>query len=239
MIDKIQFLVPNLDRRPDRWHTCLGALLANYYPDKRIIRFSAHDATHYNSFEDARNHAAKQFPHSNYIRHNKLPAGYYCWSWTWYDIMTQIAHGNHGELALLMIDDFTIDCRYRKLERYINILKKHGPIKCVQLAIDSQRAPNYQKRDPLPIGEKVPFAPFFHGIHASGDFANLFSPTGAREILNVADTQPDPGVPNWVFDIAANTLTDTQGYYTVSSFKPLTLSLNTRYVDRFQDAEQM
>ncbi len=235
MISKI--IVPNLDRRADRWYTCLGALLILEYRRETIIRFSAHDGNDYESFDSARRAATTQFPDSTYLRENSLGKHYYCWSWTWYDIMTQIANDGHGDLVIFLVDDYAPRCRRHQLEDDLRILNSRHPIKCVQLGINEQRPPGFTQDDDLTLGKKIPSVNFYEGIHASGDVTNIYSPQGAAEIISIADSGRPLSVPNSVFYLAGHMLANARGYYTVSIDKGLGKRLHhPRYIDPFQDA---
>ena len=227
---ELTVVVANLHRRYDRWYTCLGALIAREY--HHVKRFSAYDWQLYKTFERAREVASKEFPNSRYICNNVLGAGYFCWSWTWYDIMNRIANGEYGELVLLLSDDYAPCYDARKLQRYLAILNHENKIKCVQLSWNDQSAPHFQKNDVLPPGEPVENTPFRYGIHASGDVGNILSPDGAREVLQIADSRDNVGVPNWIFNMIPRELDDTGGYY--CSNKALRF-LGNKYVTKFND----
>ncbi len=206
-------IVPNLDRRPDRWYTCLGALLALEYKPDFIQRFSAHDGNDYESSDAARAAAAKHFSNSRYLCTNRLGTHYFCWSWTWYEILSQIADGVHGDLVLVLIDDIRPRHIFGQMLKFINELNSVCPVKCIQLSPNNQRPGGFTEDDVLPPGEPIPGIPFRRGIHTSGDFANIVSPEGAREILAVADSYENLGVPNLVFWWVARDLSNLDGYY--------------------------
>lgn len=230
-------LVSNLDRRTDRWYTCLGALLSLGHPPDLLQRFSAHDGDDYESYEHARDTASRQFPHSPYICENKMAKHYYCWSWTWYEMMTQIAEGQHDFLTLLLIDDFAPHFSYIETCKQLKLLDTIYPVRCAQLSTSSQVPPGYTKRDTAPPGEAIPGTPFRHKINQSGDHANVISREGAKEILRIADNHINLGVPNWVFWYAGYDLTNFQGYYCANKMTARILSHN-KHINSFEDGMQ-
>lgn len=146
--------------------------------------------------------------------------------------MNRIANGEYGELVLLLADDYAPCFDARKLQRYLAILDRENKIKCVQLNWNDQSVPHLQKNDVLPPREPVKNTPFRYGIHASGDAGNILSPEGAREVLQIADSRDNVGVPNWIFNMIPRELDDTRGYY--CSNKALRY-LASRYVTKHED----
>ncbi|MDE0298609.1 MAG: hypothetical protein OXN17_08260 [Candidatus Poribacteria bacterium] len=231
-------VVPNLDRRPDRWYSCYGALLALGFPVKRLHRFSAHDHVNYDSREQAKAAATKQFPNSEYLRNVSLEKGYYCWSWTWYDIMTQIADGSDDSVyTLFLIDDYTMMVTYSEVLEHIRLLSSCGvPLKMIQYAFNDQR-PGFEPQDSLEPGEPVERTALHRGLSHSGDAANLLTPLGAKEILNLADNIGGAcGVPNWVFWWAARKL-PPDGYFSTGRLMARAMN-RTRHISWYEDARE-
>lgn len=234
---KLNVVVPNLDRRQDRWYFCLGWLRARGFPDENIERFSAHDGNDYATRDDARLAALKQFPNSMYLDQN-VAKHYYCWSWTWYDIMTKIAAQPDGTCTLLLVDDWRLRFSHDTVCKQIKRLREEcNALKMIQYVHSSQAPEGYEDEPPLPIGEVVPRLPYFRrGLTTSGDAANILSPVGAREILAVAN-QPKRGVPNWVFWYAARELSSHDGYFSPAE-QSLGNPIGSRFVSEFQDGRQ-
>ena len=211
MID-FNVIVPNLDRRPDRWYATYGALSALGFPMDKFKRFSAHDHVEYDSLDAAKEAALKQFPHTPYLIENYVSKGYFCWSWTWYEIMTQIAEDpNDGNYTMVLVDDYRLMVTYYDILEHIQRLSAlGGPLKMIQYCYNFQ-VPVGETDDSFMLGAKVSGTEFNRGLSHSGDIANLISPIGAREILNVAN-RGNRGVPNWVFWYAAREL-EPDGYF--------------------------
>ena len=146
--------------------------------------------------------------------------------------MYQIAAGKHGDLVLLLVDDYAPGCNRTQMHNYVDVLNKIYPINCIQLYWNDQNAPEFARDDKLCPGEKIPNTPFRLGVHASGDGANIMSPEGARQILELADSHVNAGVPNWVFYRIARTLVNTNGYYCSDHCY---IYLGNRHVNKHQD----
>ncbi len=229
-------VVANLDRRPDRWYASFGALFALGFPVERLSRFSAHDHINYPNLQEAKEAATTQFPNSTYLRDIDLGKGYYCWSWTWYEIMTQIAEGfNDSVYTLFLVDDVAMRVTYSEVLEHIRLLSSCGaPLKMAQYAWNEQR-PGFEPEDSLEPGAPVEDTSFRRGLSHSGDAANLFTPSGAKEILNLADDIGGAcGVPNWVFWYAARKL-EADGYF--STDRVVTMPLNySGHISPYEDA---
>lgn len=236
-MDRYNTVIPNLARRDDRWYTCLGALLALDYNPNRLYRFSAHDGNEYESYEHARDTAAQQFPESRYICDNRMAKYYYCWSWTWYDIMTRIADREYGSRVLLLVDDWAPRFSYPDIVVQLHILDAISPIKCVQLATSTRPPPGFSRDDNKPPGDKIDGTPFRHHINLSGDFGNVMSPQGAQEILDVANSRSNILTPDCVFFWVARTIGTSPGYYCMHSFSTRVLNRN-KHINCFEDGRQ-
>ncbi len=230
-------VVPNLDRRPDRWYVCLGALLALGFPADSIVRFSAHDGNDYESYEHARNVALSQFPDSRYIASNSQDKHYYCWSWTWYDIMTQIVDGNFGQFTLMLVDDWMLKYTYSQISTHI--FKLQELTNCIKLIMyqDSSVQPINTHHIKLTPEPKIPGLPFRRKISGSGDFANIITPIGAQEIITVADAADNRQTPNYVIWHVANTV-DTSKHYFTNTLNQLFPLNRSQHTNNFEDNRQ-
>lgn len=234
-------IVPNLDRRPDRWYSNYGALLALDFPVERLRRFSAHDHVNYRDTAQAKEAATKQFPDSAYLRDISLGKGYYCWSWTWYEIMTHIAEGSDDSVyTLFLLDDYAMKATYPEVLEHIRLLSScDAPVKMIQYISNPQR-PGREAEDSLEPGTLVEGTTLHRGLTHSGDAANLFTPSGAKEILNLADDIGSAcGVPNWVFWWAARKL-EADGYFSAPMKHGMARALNrTRHINHYEDARHV
>ena len=117
-------IVPNLDRRPDRWRCCRGILLEQGTPRDKIERFSAFDMLEFRGLPDS----AQRFRESLIGQFGSIPRwldkesldGESSWPRTWYTILKEIASGT--ENVLLLIDDRTPPCTYDVVCRHLEIL---------------------------------------------------------------------------------------------------------------------
>lgn len=229
-------VVANLDRRPDRWYASFGALFALGFPVERLTRFSSHDHINYRDLQEAKADATKQFPNSTYLRDISLGTGYYCWSWTWYDIMTHIAEGSDdSDYTLFLIDDYTMRVTYSEVLEHIRLLSScAASLKMVQYMYNYQR-PGSEPEDSFEPGALVEGTTFRRGLSLSGDLANLFSPSGAKEILDLAnDIGGACGVPNWIFWYAGRKL-PPDGYFSTERVMARPLNQNG-HISAYEDA---
>lgn len=226
---EFEVYVPNLDRRTDRWHLCLGALIALDYPAERIHRFAAYDGDDYKKARQARVAAVRRHPNCVYLKENKkLTKHYFCWAWTWYEIMLHITRQPENTYHLISVDDRIIKMRYSQIGTLISGLRG---AKVIQFQVSPQRIAGAQPVEPNPI----PDQPFQQAIAPGQDASVIFTPSGARAILEVAE-YPDLGIPYGVFWRAATVL-NHEGYY--SSVTHTVRSLNkNHHVNQFDDGRQ-
>lgn len=180
-------VVPNLEKRTDRWLTCIGILLGQNTPKSKIIRFLSYDACDYKTFEEAKS-AALAMHDTPYFAADtnwrSIPK--FCCRWTFYSIIRLIANGSLGECpSLFLIDDMRMTCPYHEISRHINMLSKlERPFRMIQYAFLKAVAPRYCFDRP-PV-ESLPV--FQHGIGGPGDWGIVFTPQGARDLLDLIDS---------------------------------------------------
>ena len=238
-MNKYKVVVPNLARREDRWLLCLGALLSQHVPEQHIERFIAHDGDNYPDYESARIDALKTFPGSRYLRDTRLHRHYYCWSWTWYEIMHNIATEPDDAMpTLILIDDHIMRLNYKQICTHVTLVyQMRPPFKMIQYVYSGQVPPGQQSSAMLAQTHfrSIGYTGLKHGFANSGDFANLISPIGARDILKVANNpnRPNIGVPNWVFWYAAREI-DLSGCYSATRVQAFP-SNQSRFVNSFED----
>lgn len=222
--------VPNLDRRQDRWYACLGALLALDYPPRCIKRISAHDGNLYVDEDHARHNARQQFQNTRFIAENRLGRHYYCWAWTWYEIVVSISVQPSNSYHLVIIDDWTIKLRFGELWHIVNYVR--DGLKMIQFQ-ESNATP--KQHTPIGPGSLVDNTPLRHGLTHAGDLVTLFTPDGARDIIQLVN-RPQFGTPEWVPYVAGREL-DRNGYYSPQS--PLGKYLGAEHhINPFQDGRQ-
>ena len=114
-------LSPNLDRRPDRWNVFTDALVAQGTPVEYIERFSSHDGRNYHSMEDAQTDALKRGS-SRYLSCARgIDQFNFCWCWSWYDCIAQIAGCSDGYPRLLVIDDCRPVFSYEEICQHLSV----------------------------------------------------------------------------------------------------------------------
>ena len=132
MIDRLLFLVPNLDKRSDRWEHCRHSLISNGVPSANIYRFAALDGLQY--LPPCGNHQCLSLIEkaaADYV--GRLPLCLrnrigmylpeYAWLVTWYACLKRISLFCEPEYVCLLIDDWILrDTSYRQLLDFINVL---------------------------------------------------------------------------------------------------------------------
>ena len=130
----LQIIVPNLDRRPDRWKHCRESLIDHGVPSDNIHRFSALDGLKY--LPSCGNHqclsliekaAERYVGYLPLCLQNRLGMFLpeYAWLVTWYACLERISNSDEGEYICLLIDDWVLqDICYSQLLDYITILHK-------------------------------------------------------------------------------------------------------------------
>ena len=185
-----QVIVPNLERRTDRWLTCLGILIGQEVPSNRIIRFLSYDGANYKHVQEARDEALAMHD-TPYFRMDMTDhVGVFCCKWTFYSILRAIADGIVGneELpTLFLIDDMRMKFNYNQIKHQINVLSSlESPFRIIQYnrnPIDPSRIYTNFNRPEI---ESLPG--FQKGIGGPGDWATMFTSQGARDLLALIDS---------------------------------------------------
>lgn len=172
-------IIPNLDRRPDRWRWCLETLLEQGTPKDSIERFSAFDGTEWSSIEEA--HAKMERLHGGklprYLLSRDRLLTNYAWRCTWYTILLKVAKGN--DTALVMIDDWSAPFDFETICRHIQILNDQPyPLLMVQYNWHKGTHESSSRRSKL---ERAPELEI--GLRGAGDSAVLFTPPGAQRMI--------------------------------------------------------
>ena len=112
MISTIRFLIPNLDRRPDRWKCCRESLIERGVPAKNIERLPALDGLEYldkkgdhANLENIKAHVTSRFDGKLpecLENDRKLPLTFYAWNCTWYLGLLKIAR--QADVVCWMMD---------------------------------------------------------------------------------------------------------------------------------------
>ncbi len=190
MIDRIQFIVPNLDRRPDRWNWCRESLLSQGVPAENIHRFSAFDGLNYlDSAGDHNNLSILEQVLSEHfgvlppcLTNLDMALTQYAWFGTFYAMLDKIANMPENEYACWIIDDFHIGVSYGELLIYANILSEVAQrawrtLFAIQLAHFTHEH-NF-------TGAVVAECPRFqYGLSSPDDQCMVCSSRGARWMMN-------------------------------------------------------
>lgn len=231
-MNDFKVIVPNLDRRLDRWYACVGALRARRIPDNRIHRFSAHDGEAYNNAAEAQEESLKSFPNSTYLS-TKIEVGgiydkhFYCWCWTWYEIMIEIANQSNDAIPVLfLVDDIMLHLDYRVIcELVESVYDENTSFKILQLntvTVSHHNLPRINQKE-LTLG-----------LRGNGDQSNIYSAEGARYLLALANNHGYTS-PEHVTGVAANQECQTGCYSTVRNWSNW---LSSRFLNPFQDGRQ-
>ena len=225
-------VIPSLERRDDRWYTCLGNLLTRHIPADRISRFIARDGKQYRSVNDAREHAIHMFPDCKYLDGEQSSPYTYCWCWTWYEILCQIAKEDN-ESTLILLDDWGLRINHSQISNHVRcVYNTNYEFKIIQYV---NTAPNCK------VNPAKPNLPEFtddltHEIAGSGDILTLMSPLGAKAFLQNMENHPmcSPEGLFWFFAYEA----DQSGCYSTSPNLAPARGLSNIHVNPWQDRAQ-
>ena len=192
MISTIRFLIPNLDRRPDRWKHCYEALLNRGVPAQNIERLPAIDGIEYlDTYQNHANlriikaHVASLFNGNlpPFLESDRdIPLTGYAWNSTWHLGLLNIAR--QSQLVCWILDDVKLDVDYQDLVNYAQILhdvslKRDHPFLAIQLNRFPHSTTNVQPVRECPI--------FQYGFSGAEDYAFVFAPLGAMWMLETAN----------------------------------------------------
>ena len=184
-MNECKVIVPNLDRRPDRWRWTMATLTAQGVPRNKIERFASFDGLEFLRHPDAvdrmRMVIRDQF--------GKMPSWLKIareireWSWarTWYTIMTRIMRGT--EPAIVMVDDTSLSFTYDDICMHLETLgKEEYPLAAIQYKAHNTFIPNCRLTERLSLIPEMQYG--FYGV---GDSINLYTPLGAQKMLEFID----------------------------------------------------
>ena len=184
-------VVPNLDRRPDKWMVCRERLLMQGIPDTHIIRYPAIDGREYYNENDAEDSRAliEQIgrtwtPIPAWLNHPTFYISELAWNYTWYMCLETIAQSPASNYYILLIDDCELKIGYSELCEHIGNLSRVSKHNLLIVQLSIPRHPCCRK---LVGGCDV----FQHGLGGTCDMALLFSPVGASYLRHYANRHPD------------------------------------------------
>lgn len=203
-------VIPNLNRRPERWIPCHQKLLRDAdFPAAQIQRFSAFDYKDFADLREAKKSAATRFyglPPA--LSREDMVSSNFCWLFTWYAMMEQISLGAPDEYYLMMLDDCAIHLDYEKLRTSIDVLSKNvaAPV-IIQLSRNPRKMQHRRMVAALDIWQ--------YGLCGRTDAGYILSPEGATTIIKRANDQL-PIVPADVLESLSYD-EDQLGYYSLSA----------------------
>ncbi len=181
----INFIIPNLNRRSDRFAECTRLLKVSNVPDHNIRRFTAHDHLDYNAYAEASVAIHNEF--------GELPAwlceplwnaskSNFCWNWTWYSILHTISMSNQHHFYVLLVDDIYLQIDYFRLRKLINTLylpEKHHKFIVFLGHLHPSAEPCHDYVQHI--------TEFQHGIPGKSDAATLYTTGGAHFMMQQAN----------------------------------------------------
>lgn len=209
----LKAIVPNLERRPDRWKACQAALLKAGFKDFEIERWRAIDGSQWANVTDALidwwQYYKGNVPPFLY-RENWL-TGNYGWSCTWYSILEHVAALPKGELRLIIQDDFVLfaerDAACLKATLEVS-MKEEAEFKFLQLfprALSSIYGQETGNARQIPYPQLHPtLRDIYCGTSGAGDAAWVCSALGAQAIMDCANEFPNKAT-EVVFDYFSET----------------------------------
>lgn len=166
-------VVPNLDRRPNRWNVCQSLLLQAGTPPENIIRIASKDGSDYGSINEIKLDAQNYFGTlPEWLEHNphRNLTTEVAWNYTWYICLETISNFSEGDYGLLLIDDIKLLVSFSELVTHVARLARKHPIKMIGISLC----------DSIRHRRLIPDTPFQFGLTTELDTGNIFSPAGAR-----------------------------------------------------------
>ena len=187
----LQTIVPNLDRRQDRWNDCFDGLQRVGVPRPVITRHSAHDYKEIESYPEPT--LRRQFGSvPAWLNEGKwnYSASNFAWCWTWYEILERISRSTTpNTLYMILIDDMQLLMPYDQLTHLITELAAHHTVN----AIFAGR--HYREPKEKPIAPIKDNPAFQFGVYAPSDYGTIFSPNGAAAMIQWANLIAEPYDP--------------------------------------------
>lgn len=203
----LKALVPNLDRRTERWGPCYDKLVnVTGFPPSQIERFSAFDYKNYSSVADAKAHAAEHFngltPFLAQKYRNDISG--FCWSFTWQALIKHVASKSSTQYYLVIIDDCMVHMPYNQIRQSLDAF---GNSKIVHLSRNPRRLLCRPIFDEFDIWQ--------YGLCGRTDTGYVINSEGASDIFEVSNAHLYP-VSAHVFEHLA-LYGNQAGYYSLSA----------------------
>lgn len=219
-MDRYKVLVPNLERREDRWLVCAGVLLGQGVPKAQIERFYAHDGANYRDSQDIAHEANEQYGFSRFIHgtgeyittfHEGWDPYNYSYCRTYYDAWNRVAcEPDHAPPTLILQDDWMMLMGYEEIAQHVRGLYLAEDEFCMLQYVGKTCDPD----DAVALHHRrTAIDNVQHGLAGTGDQALLLSPKGAKGLVEFADANPThaPEVLLYHFSRAG----DNSGCYSV------------------------
>ena len=207
---RLKAIIPNLDRRTERWEPCYEKLTSEaQFPASQIQRFSAFDYKDYPTLESAKEHAERHFGGLPPLLTQELDISRFCWLFTWYAMMTQISVADRDEYFMMLLDDCLVTMTYSQLRYSIDVLNANGATATIiQLSRNPRKMQCRRMIPELDIWQ--------YGLCGRSDAGYIVSPTGARKLMGRAEQRPYPRVPADVLEQISND-ENQSGHYSLSA----------------------
>lgn len=238
---RFKIISPNLDRRPDRWAIFYETLISQNVPPENIERLSSHDGRDYESTHNAMGHAAEIYrdnPPHYLATGERLDKFNWCWNWSWYDCLDRIAKQTDDMPAMFLIDDFKVNFEYNEICNHIDILTGLED----EFLFAQYGGPEFNS--PFRVNhEVIPELPIFQrGSSGAWDICVLYSPTGARWMVNLINNTNEHNRPCKYGYLAANEPIQIGMYGASTNTKPWRdwiARLPTAEDDQIQDRQEI
>ena len=205
----LKAIVPNLDRRTERWCPCYERLLEAGFPPDTVQRFSAFDYKEFVDLDEAQGYMAQIFDGlPSAISRRDMKLSNFCWLSTWYAMMRRISCAPLGEYWLTILDDHMLTITYNQLRQSIDAFNSDGtPATIIQVT----RNPGKLQCRPMIAELDI----WQHGLCGRTDSANILNVDGACTLIRQSNATPI-FVPADAFERISYE-DDQTGYYSLSA----------------------
>ena len=231
----LSVIVPNLDRRPDRWEVCYAALIRSGFAHIEIERWPALDGSQWQNTSDALIDRWKHYDGNvpPFLFKENWSTGNYGWSCTWYSILEHIATLRPSQLKLIIQDDY----RLLHPEKDASVLRS-----ILEMILEDERQFKFLQMCPRSLpsiwGQEtgkcrvIPYpqlhpklAEVYCGTSGAGDAAWICSPAGAKAVMDCANEFPNKAT-EVVFDYFSETQDQAGCYSTTESWAFMSNDIN-------------
>ena len=118
----LKAIVPNLDRRTERWNPCYDKLIQlSHFPPSKVQRFSAFDYKEYKTLSSAKEHATQYFGALPTFLAKEVGVSELCWLFTWYAMIDHISGQSPCQYYMMLVDDCHVTMEYNQLRYSIDL----------------------------------------------------------------------------------------------------------------------